>query len=224
MGETSDEAFHRKEAERFRRLAELSASTSLQRELTSIVARHDRLALKAASQDRVDGWGGSGRPMPKTYRLHFVGPGTVAVTHEFEAETDIEALANAYSLLDACSDLYQHFHLWQDLRVIARSTDRRGPKFLPHLDLNLVSAQMQDRVLQTEEALLQSRQAIAETRKLLSATAELREKITRREGLGPQGTGTQAAHFGSLRRPARLSHAISLAQSATLLGRRGPKL
>jgi hypothetical protein len=189
MGETSAEAFHRREAERFRRLAELSADASLQRGLARIAAWHDQLAVNARGQDLVDGRHDNGRPTPKTYRLDFIGMDGIAVTHAFEAETDIEALAAAYSLLDACSDLYRHFHLWQGSRVLARSADRRGPKLLPHLDLQHISAQMQDRVLQTEEALLQSRQAIAESRKLLTATAKLREKIGRRgePGMGDGG-------------------------------------
>jgi hypothetical protein len=113
-----------------------------------------------------------------TYSILFVQPGKLASTHHFEAVTDIEALVVAYTLLEASSDLYDHFELWRGSRVIARSADRHGPKLLPHM--HDIARQIQDQMLQHEETLLQSRQPIAESRKLLAATAQLRQKISQR--------------------------------------------
>jgi hypothetical protein len=183
MGEVPPGTFHRREAARFLRLAELSRDTSLKQKLSKIADRHRRIALQLEDTQgsgpiTENGW----RPEPEhtleSYRLYFVEAGHFAAVHDFEAETDVAALAVAYAIQEACSDLYEHFELWQGSRIIARSADRRGPKRLPHLDD--ITAQMQDRVLQTEQALLESRQAIAASRRLLTATMRLRDEIARR--------------------------------------------
>jgi len=151
--------------------------------LDTIAARHDRLALEAKDQQRADGWRGSGKHTLQTYSILFIQPEKLATTHAFEAETDIEALVLAYTLLEASSDLYDRFELCRCSRVIARSADRRGPKLLPHI--HYIAERIQNQVLQHEETLLQSRQAIAESRKLLAATAKLREKIGNAQTTSP---------------------------------------
>jgi hypothetical protein len=183
MGEVPPGTFHRREAARFLRLAELSRDSSLRHKLSKIAARHQRIALQldngeAAKPVQDDGWRQGDERVMESYRLYFVESGHFAAAHDFEAETDVTALAVAYALQEACSDFYEHFELWQGSRIIARSADRRGPKRLPHLDE--ITAQMQERVLQTEETLLESRQAIAASRKLLMSAARLRDEIARR--------------------------------------------
>jgi hypothetical protein len=178
MGEVPPGSFHRREAARFFRLAELTRDPSLKQKLGKIATRHDRIALQLQAAEAAAPVQGNGERTVESYRLYFIEAGHFAATHDFEAETDVAALAVAYALQEACSDFYNHFELWQGSRVIARSADRRGPKRLPHLAE--ITAQMQERVLQTEEILLQSREAIAGSRKLLASTAELRAELTRR--------------------------------------------
>jgi hypothetical protein len=181
VGKVPPVPFHRREAARFARLAERSSEPSLKQKLGRISALHERVALEiemigGASSVGKGGAQKVGEGRPESYRIHFLHGRRSIATHDFEAESDIVALAVAYSLQDACSDFSDHFELWQGSRVIARSADLRGPKRLPHLQE--IVAQMQADVLQMEELLLASRQSIAESRKLLLATERLRSKLS----------------------------------------------
>jgi hypothetical protein len=149
----------------------------MKQKLSRIAALHERVAAEIDTANGV----GNGRTHKVgehglgLYQLHFLFGSAFIATHPFEAETDIAALAMAYTLKEACSDLADRFELWQGSRVIARSADQRGPKHLPHL--TEITARMQERVLQTEEMLLESRQAIAGSRELLLATQRLRSSL-----------------------------------------------
>jgi hypothetical protein len=183
MGEVPPATFHKREAARFLRLAELSKDSLLKQKLGRIAARHHRISIQLEDSEsgtltQDNSWRKAGERPLESYRLYFVEGGHFAAVHDFEAETDVAALAVAYTLQDACSDFYEHFELWQGRRIIARSADRRGPKRLPHLDE--IAARMQEQVLQTEESLLASRQAVAASRRLLNSTMRLRQEIARR--------------------------------------------
>jgi hypothetical protein len=181
--ERSEAEFHRTEAERFRRLSGLARDPRLKRNLADIAFAHARIADELRALERPPG---PAPPAPRqdSYQIRLVG-GRDPLVQPIDAESDIVALRICYLLHDACSEVYRDFELWRGSRVIARSADRRGasrPDELP-----MLTAEMQDSALKTEEMLLESRHAIASSRKLLLATRRLREEIAHRRAGGRQG-------------------------------------
>jgi hypothetical protein len=173
MDEVPPKDLHRREAVRYARLAELTDEPSLKQKLNRIAALHERVAIELGVVEGIRRSQQTGEREP--YRLYFHhGKDRIAI-HAFEAETDIAALALAYALQEACSDLCDRFELWRGLRIIARSADRRGTKRLPHLEE--IAAQMQATVLEQQRQLLRSRQVISKSRKLLVAMEQLRSKL-----------------------------------------------
>jgi hypothetical protein len=183
MGDVPPAAFHRREAARYFRLAELSHESAVKQQLARIAGLHMRFSAEIEATARAGNEPNGSRPnlagrAQHPYRLLLLGCGQVGAVHDFQADTDIAALALAIDLSDACSDLYDRFELWQDLRLICRSADGRGPKRPPHF--REITAQMQESVLQSQETLLRSCHAIAQSRKLLIATERLRLHLTGR--------------------------------------------
>src|SRR5215469_11755658 len=98
MGEVPPGSFHRREAARFLRLAELTRDPSLKQKLRRIAASHERIALQLQAAEAAIPAQGNGQRVVESYRLFFIEVGHFAATHDFEAETDVAALAVAYSL------------------------------------------------------------------------------------------------------------------------------
>src|SRR5262249_50467036 len=114
------------------------------------------------------------------FRLYFVNESAMIVAAEgFSAENDVDALAVARLLTDACSDECCGFELWETERLVAKQRLRdAGPAML----LSEISARMQESVLEREEAIRNSRWQIAQSRKLLARIAELRGTTRARSG------------------------------------------
>jgi hypothetical protein len=166
MGEAPVRDRHRREAERFQRLSELSLEPVLRQKLARIAELHRRIAeqLDALELNRDQ------QPPPRArrlspgdrtgrYELRFLNGREPIFSHEIHAESDIVALRIAFALQDACADLYRNFELWQGLRRIAKSSDARGvrrPAQPP-----VITPAMQEVILETMEALLNSGAVIA---------------------------------------------------------------
>jgi len=180
MGEVGEEARHRREAERFRRLADLSVNPALKSVLIDIAGLHRRIAdqliayRSAEGQDSALNPAGTGTESQgrRIYQLRLIERSGAALLNIVEADSDITALRIAYVVQDACSDVYTDFELWQESRFIARGSDGRGAG--RRQEILAVTSIMQDSVLRTEELLLNSGRAIASSRKLLEATQRLR--------------------------------------------------
>jgi hypothetical protein len=161
------------------RLAELTTDIHLRQILTGAAQIHGRIARDLDRPTGPARTSNSGSPQDgggliKPYRMYFLDKGVLIAMHEFNAETDIAALAVAFAIHDASSDDHRHFELWHGARVLARSADRRGPKRSPRLEA--IALQRQDQLLEIEEVLLDSNQALASSRRFLAATELLRRR------------------------------------------------
>ena len=146
MGEIDPKTFHRREARRFLKLAELTPNVALKQRLMNTVQFHRRTAnsLDAlGGSEATQGWTfpPSGHRESTPYCLHLVNGPHPACIQELSADNDGTAIAIAFALHDACSDFFPHFELRQGTRVLVRSEDRRGPK--RPADLNKLRARVQ---------------------------------------------------------------------------------
>jgi hypothetical protein len=116
-------------------------------------------------------------PRQSTYGLYLIAGGHFADARHFTVGSDEAALAVAYAVHDACSEVFQDFELWQQSRQVAGNASKRGPR--PVDDAIEVAVATQERVVEVEELLMSSRQCVAESRKLIAATEELRERLGR---------------------------------------------
>ncbi len=89
---------------------------------------------------------------------------------DFSAEDDRAATALAEVLCDACSDICDHFELWQGVRRVG--TCHRGGCANP--DARQLNEQAQAVIAEHEERLLDSRWAIASSQRLLESLRHLR--------------------------------------------------
>jgi hypothetical protein len=180
MREVPEHVRHRVEAERLRRLADLSLDQTLAQMLVRLAEQHRKIAeqLEASREDRTShgrpSRSGGGQSGERVYQLLLMKRGHPDLLQTVEAETDIAALQVAYFVHDACSDVHAEFELWQGARLIARTRDGRGVKRRPMPRLEQLNSKMQERLVRIEEALLNSRHAVAESPRLLEATARLR--------------------------------------------------
>jgi hypothetical protein len=105
------------------------------------------------------------------YRIYFrhqkIG---IVGRDEFEAEDDRAAIAFAEVLCDACSDVCDHFELWQGVRRVGACDRGECAK----QDAWRLNAQTQAAAAEHEERLLDSKWAIAKSRRLL---AQFRNQI-----------------------------------------------
>ena len=178
MKEAPLASYHRRERDRFLRLAELTTDFQLKQLLTNAAQIHGRIARELDRPTGAANSSGSGSPqggqsLIGRYRMHFLDKGALVAIHEFNAETDIAALAVAFAIHDASSDVHPHFELWHGARVLARSTDPRGPKRSTRLEA--IALQRQKQILKIAEVLLNSEPALASSRKFLATTERLRK-------------------------------------------------
>jgi hypothetical protein len=147
----------------------------------------DEALLLALHAEALEHHGGSSAPEPTcshapaprqlTYGLYLIAGKHFADARHFTVGSDESALAVAYAVHDACSEVFQDFELWQESRQVAGNAQKRGPR--PFDSAAEVTAATQQRVVELEEALMTSRQSVAESQKLLAATEALREKLGR---------------------------------------------
>jgi hypothetical protein len=182
MGEAHPVDYHRREGERMLRLAELTTDVHLKLMLTRVGELHCKIVRDL---DRLNGFAEQGDSVSRhndqnpilPYRLHFLDQKEPIAIHEFNADSDIAAVALAYAVHDASSDVHQHFELWQGTRALARSADRRGPTRPRNLEN--IAVKMHQRLLEVQEALLNGEGVFASSRRLQAATERLRKGVTR---------------------------------------------
>src|SRR5262249_16458378 len=109
MGEIPSGAWHRREASRFARLAEF-AEEPIKQKLSRMAALHERVAAEVETANAFSSVPNGrthkvGEHGPGLYRIDFYARGDFIATQPFEADTDIAALALAYAVKEACSDL-----------------------------------------------------------------------------------------------------------------------
>src|SRR5262245_23843236 len=107
-----------------------------------------------------------------TYTLYLLANGHFSDARHFVAGSDEAALAVAYAVQDACSDMFGGFELWQRTRRIKGTAWPRPQPLAAD-----VAAEAQMQVVELEESLLASRHCLAESRKLIEATDELRKRL-----------------------------------------------
>src|SRR5690348_10781001 len=89
---------------------------------------------------------------------------------DFEAEDDCEAIIMAEALCDACSDVCDHWALWQDIRFVD-SSEGKAPRQID--TTRQITRKMQESVIRREIAIRDSRWAIASSRRLIDQTQQL---------------------------------------------------
>lgn len=130
----------------------------------------DKEVVRKPRCSGVYGGGACYRCPMAAYRIYFRSATTIIGREDFEAGDDQGAMAVAWLLWDACSDLAHGFELWQGSRELC---ERRGP-LRAALSAAEVTERMQASVVETEEAIQRSKWAIAQSRRLLSQLAQAR--------------------------------------------------
>jgi hypothetical protein len=113
--------------------------------------------------------------LPRQYRIYFFDRERQIVGRDdFVAATDLDALAIAETLSDACADRCAGYELWEGTRRIERGslTGKLGPP-------QAIATSVQETVLERELAIRNSKWAIADSARLLDETSRL---IERRRG------------------------------------------
>jgi hypothetical protein len=182
MGEAHPADYHRREGERLLRLAELTRDIHLKLMLTRVGELHCKIARDL---DRLNGFGErenadsqhNGQHPTIPYRLHFLDQKELIAIQEFDADSDIAALAVAFAIHDASSDVHQHFELWRGTRALARSADRRGARRPRNLEN--ITVKMHQRLLEVQKALLNGDGVFASSRRLMAATERLHQNVPR---------------------------------------------
>src|SRR6185312_3163175 len=105
-----------------------------------------------------------------TYRIYLRGATTIIGREDFEADDDRDAMAVAWWLWDACSDLARGFEVWQGDRELL---ERRQP---PSAALRAIeiTERRQASIVETEEAIQRSKWAVADSKRLLAQLAQAR--------------------------------------------------
>ena len=104
------------------------------------------------------------------YRVYFRNQSKFVVGRDvFDAEDDACAMAIAWTLCDACSDVCTAFDLWQGVRQVEMSSSPRSP----NLNFDGVATQVQNIVLERELVLRHTQWIVADSRRLLEETQRL---------------------------------------------------
>jgi hypothetical protein len=105
------------------------------------------------------------------YRIYFKNRyGFFIGCDDFDAQDDDHAMAIARTLRNVCSDICTSFELWQSARRVDTSGSTHAPR-----NIDEITAEVQNTVLEREMALLDSEWVIAESARLLKQTQRLVE-------------------------------------------------
>jgi len=104
------------------------------------------------------------------YRVYFRNQQKFVVGRDlFDTEDDARAMAIAWTLCDACSDVCTGFELWQGVRQVEMFSSPRSPD----LNFDEIAAQVQNIVIERELVLRHTQWVIADSRRLLKQTQRL---------------------------------------------------
>ena len=100
-----------------------------------------------------------------SYRMYFWTSGKIACREDFEADNNTAAISIARVLYETCSDVSDHFELWQGSRPV-HDPYKPNPEKICLADL---IESHQRIVVEKEETIRDSKWMIAESRRLIEA-------------------------------------------------------